>query len=81
VSSSNRDNRQTDADQAVVLKHALDEVSQLKKEISRLQAEVAFKDQVIKSLQHESNKFKPGAYGQRASENVGDALTNIACTN
>ncbi|CAG8457215.1 1031_t:CDS:2 [Ambispora leptoticha] len=49
-----------ESSKAAALKTALEEIAALKKEISRLNAEVAFKDQVIESLQAESKKLKPG---------------------
>ncbi|CAG8725893.1 9639_t:CDS:2 [Cetraspora pellucida] len=39
---------------------ATEEISRLKKEVERLTAEIAFKDQVIASLQADSKRFKPG---------------------
>ncbi|CAG8509521.1 2849_t:CDS:2 [Ambispora gerdemannii] len=58
-SLSSKENK-LESSKVAALKTALDEIAALKKEISRLNAEVAFKDQVIESLQAESKQLKPG---------------------
>ncbi|KAF0446796.1 ubiquitin-protein ligase e3 [Gigaspora margarita] len=57
-STSNKEN-DPDHDQPTSIK-AAEEILRLKKEVERLTAEIAFKDQVIASLQADNKRFKPG---------------------